>query len=143
MLSKKNWPFEIYFLLILFFTLNRVFDFFSPQSHVYLFFSILCSFSKAHYFFYFVNFTQLLMSLLHCLLLGMYVYRWRVFPTKFWKYFLLLKIFFDMTGHGYEWNSFIAMMYSSPKIAFIGLFGVLSLYVPAYVAGYRYVFEKK
>ena len=140
---RKKWIWETYFFLVLFYTLRDAYFFFSPGSPIHLYFYILYVFDFRFAFIYSLNLVQILLSLTQCLALAFYVYRIRFLKPYVWQYTFILKIIFDLFGHSYQVNELKSFYYDNPKICLLFLLQSLILYLPSYVACYRYAFRQK
>ena len=100
-------------------------------------------FSHAYIFYYVEFIMNLIFNVLAVVPLYLYTFKISFGDRRLWKLFLLVKIFFELTGHLYEVNSWKAMLSESWQIGTLAILSFIILRFPAYLACYRYAFEKE
>ena len=141
--AKKLWIWEVYFVLLIGFTLRQAVNLFHPEGTANLYFFILRAFDSLFIFNYFMNVAQVLLDILYFVPLALYIYDKKFLSPEIWKSLFILRLFFDVAGHSYEWNTLISIFYADPIIGLIVLVESVSTYIPSYIVCYRYAFQGK
>lgn len=141
MLFIRHIFWSIYFLIFIFFIVQKTTVFFNPESAQFFYYRVICYFDPRFFTFYFSAFLQILLNALHCIPLFFYITQRRIFKPNIWQYLLILRLIFDITGYSYELNSLLAFYHSNPKISFILVISTVILYLPSYWACYRCAFK--
>lgn len=140
---RTKWLWEGYFLFMVILIAGKAYSFFAPHTPQYLYFKILYSFNPAFFIPYYLGFLQIVVNIFHCLPLGLYTWRIRLFKPRFWKCLFVLKVILDLTGHSYEMNTLISMYYASPQACALTVSFALIPHIPFYWACYAYAFRQK
>lgn len=141
MSAKGRWIAEAYFVLFVALTVRKAYNFFAPHSPNYLFFEFLYTFDPVFFGLYFLNLIQIVLNLFHALPLLLYILHIPLYRPRFWRYLLIFRLIFDITGHSYELNHLVAMYYADPLVCLLVFLSSVSPYIPSYVACYRYAFR--
>ena len=143
MLSKHQWLWTVYFLLILLFTVKEGYDLFAPDSQAALYYLIVRAFDSKFNFDYGAHIGRLILNIIHCLPLLLYAYRIRFLPPRFWQGLFALRCLFEISGHSYEMNSLAALRHIGLGYLITAL-AIMSIpYIPSYIACYWYAFRQE
>ena len=136
--SKHRWIWELYFLIILFFAVQKTVDLLSPNSEEYLYYFILRSFNPIFHITYFAHLTHVLLNLIHCIPLLLYIYGIRFLNPYFWQGLFISRCLFEIFGHSYKLKTIAAYYQTNPKLLCIILLTLILPHIPSYVVCYRY-----
>ncbi len=131
-----------YFLVLLMYVGQATYRFFVPGETTHLYFTILYAFDDIFLLNYLVNLCQITLNLIHLVPVLLYIFRMRVFNAKFWQYLLILRLMFDIFGHSFEMLSLRSLLYLNVKVFLFVLAQSVSVYIPSYIACYRYAFKR-
>lgn len=137
---KGRWIAEAYFVLFVGLTVRKACNFFAPHSPSHLYFEFLYVFDPVFWGLYSLNLLQIVLNLLHALPLLLYIWRIPLLRPRFWRYLLILRLIFDITGHSYEMNHLVSMYHADPLLCLLVFLSSISPYIPSYVACWRYAF---
>ncbi len=137
-----QWVWMGYFVILATFVGSNVYRFFVPGEQTHLYFTILYSFDPIFLLNYLVNLCQITLNIIHLIPVLLYVFRVRVFNPKFWQYLLILRLIFDLFGHSFEINFLKSLYYHNIKVFLFVLAQSIFVYIPSYIACYRYGFER-
>lgn len=143
MLKKISWIEIAYLILMTYLIGTKVYNFFSPEAQLNLYFRILRAFDITFYIPYLLTFCQVVFNTLSLIPLFLYIFKLSFLKKKFWQYFLVFNFIFDLTGHPFHINELIGIYQTSPRIAITILLSSVIPYFPKYVACYRYAFTDK
>ena len=133
---------NIYFIILLAFLAAKAYRFFSIDSAVYHYFTVLMAFDPSLTILYLINLLQIIINLLHALPVLFYIHRLKIGPPQFWKILLILRVLFDITGHSYETTYLISLYYFDLKICFLVFLLSIATYIPSYIVCWRYAFAR-
>ena len=137
---KRNFFWLVYFVVFLLFIIREAVNFFFSSYPTHTYFEILLGFDAAYVMSYTLNFMQVIFSLIHLLPLILYIERIRLFSPELWRILLVFRIIFDLTGHPYEIYQLTAIYQINPHLTFIILIQIIFIYIPSYIACFRYAF---
>lgn len=137
---QERWVWEIYLILLLGFVLRKFFNFFYPQSQSYIYFRILYAFDPFFFSSYLFNGIQVTLNLANCIPLILYIYRISWLKPVYWQYLLIFRLIFDIIGHPFELNHIVAAFHNNPKACLFFFIQSISIYLPSYIACFRYAF---
>lgn len=145
-----------YFLLYAPRVLARAIQFGHPSFSPNLYYTIMRHMHPYFWIPFMFNFFQIGINLIHVLVLFLYIFHIKIFNRSFWQVLFVLRIAFDVCGHGYalnEWASYYIVgaetCFQSPTTSSIlctpwhlefVLF--LTFFVPSYIASYMYAFGR-
>src|SRR6185503_4512269 len=143
MSKSQRFIWELYFLVVLLFTVRKSFSFFDPQSDVYLYFEILTSFDSGLKIIYLFNLLQIIFNVIQFLPLALFIYDKKLLTAIVWQIFFSFKVAFDLVGHTFESNILLSLWHSDTLLT-VGIFvSSTAIYVPAYIALFLYAFCQK
>lgn len=142
MFSKKNWIWEVYFLIITYLTILKAIEFLTPSSVYQTYFFILYSFKKTFFVLYALHFFQILINLTQCVCLGLFVYKKRFLSPELWQTLFIMRIFFDLFGQRYAMNQCISLFHFDLLLGLFSIVSLLGLYLPSYIGCFLYSFRQ-
>ncbi len=132
-----------YFFVIVSFAYINAFEFFSPSQPKHLYFFILFAFNASFYISYALESFQIFFNILSCFCLALYIFRIRLFTPTFWQHVFILRCIFDLIGHSYEMNYFLAYYNTSILFFWILIGTAILTYIPSYFACFEYAFGNR
>jgi len=139
--KKISWIWKFYFIIFLFMCQKKLIHVFWPDSKEFLYYFILRAFDSIFHIPYCQYLLQVFLSALHCIVLFLFIYRIKWLNAEFWKYALILRCLFEVTGHSYELNNLIAFYRYDPMILLSILAFYITPHIPSYFASYWYAFK--
>ncbi len=140
---KKIWLWEIYFFILLLFIFNKAYRIFSPDSSIHFYFSVLNAFHPLLIFIYLLSLIQIFLNIFHCIPVFCYIHKIKIGGPRFWQTLFILRIIFDVVGHSYQIKYLTSLYYFSPKVFAFVFLQSISIYIPSYIACYRYAFKQE
>lgn len=136
--DRLEW--KIYFFLISPLYLGNLVGVLEPRSPVFAYYHILMAFDKDYTLLYSLNIASAALNFCSLFLIFLFAFRIYWLPARFWQWFLLLRAFFDLTGHAYEMNFIKSMLYSKTIYTVPTLLLALIFIIPSYIACFKYAF---
>lgn len=136
----KNWPWIIYGFLLTIIITQDTRDIFLDNPPLLMYYTILIALNKYYIVYLVFNIISIFINFLALLIVFYYAFNIKC-DLKFWKICFFLRIFFDLTGHNYNWQTIKA---SFSQSFFYGLLTVIFFTIPfifSYIAHYQHVFR--
>lgn len=143
MSRETRWLWEIYLFVYLGIVCADAYNFFAAHTPKHIYLQILHSFHPVLWTTYILNLLQTAFSVLHILPLALYIFQIPLFQPRLWRYLLIIRLAFDLTGHSYEMNTILSMRHADPMAGSLGLLFVILPYLPSYLGCYRYAFRRE
>ena len=140
---KRQWIWEAYFIIILFFAIRKVYDLVMPSSSDFLYYFILRSFNSVFYITYSAHVIHVFLNIIHCIPLFLYIYKIRFLNPEIWRYLFILRCIFEISGHSYQVNTLTALFDSNPILLLLTILIPLLTHFPSYIACYWYAFRQE
>ena len=138
---KNRWVWEIYFVIMLAFSVKGLYNVFSPNSESFLYYFILRAFDPVFYFHYSAFVLQVFLNVIHCFPLFFFIYQIRFGHPAAWKTLLVLRSVFEVIGHTYGMNSLVALYHSRSNFFLPVAVATIIPHIPSYAACYWYAFR--
>ena len=106
-----------------------------------LYYHIVVAFDINFFGIYFSNLIAVVLNTLGLLPLYLYVYQINFLNKSFWRWFLVLRLAFDVTGHNYEMNFIKALSHDNALLSMKAILTYVMLNLPSYMALYVYAFS--
>ncbi len=137
----EKWPWKIYGVLLTSIVTHDVIAFLSPDSELRTYYTILIAFNKLYFIPLLLNILSMVINCLVPIVVFYYAFNMSS-DKKFWKIFLFVRIFFDLTGHFYSLQLIKSAYFQSPTYA-LACIGILLIPIlPSYIAHYSYIFKE-
>jgi len=112
------------------------------ESAVYSYYHALIAFHPDYFLQYAMNVASATLNAFALIPLFLYTFRGSFLWPRFWQWFFILRIAFDLTGHAYEAKLVKSLFISHSGYAISSLLLLLLLVVPSYIACFRYAFRQ-
>lgn len=141
-MSKKISWISLGYLLLMFYLIGlKVYHFFSPNSQINLYYTILRAFDPAFYIPYLLTLAQIIFNVLSLFPLFLLIFQIPFLNQRIWQYLLIFNFIFDLTGHSYQTNEIIGIFRTDPRIAISIFLSSTIPYIPKYIACFQYAFQ--
>jgi hypothetical protein len=106
-----------------------------------LYYHIAIAFNTYFFGIYFLNHTAVTLNLLSVIPLYLYIYRIDFLDKHFWRWFFVIRLAFDITGHNYEMNLLKSIGHDNAWVSLKVIINYTALALPTYLALYDYAFR--
>ena len=138
--KQHNWIWKFYFLFYLFSASLNLSYFFSTDSPIFRYYQIGIAFNIYFFGIYFLNLTSVILNILSVFPLCLYAFKINFLSKQFWRWFLILRFAFDVTGHNYEINLLKSISHDSVLLGIKTLLTYAILTLPSYLGLYDHAF---
>ncbi len=143
MLLKIGLRWKIYFFIAAPLTLGNFLAVLHPDSPLYAYYHILMTFDADFTLFWGLNIASGLLNFISLIPFFLYVFQIKFLKLRIWQWLFALRVIFDLTGHSYEVSFFKSLFYSNPQYALSMILLSLAVYIPSYIACYKYSFREE
>ena len=138
---KKNLGWKIYFILFCVMAWGNLVSLFAADSPPYIFYHIFIAFHTLAHVNYFLNIGSAVLTLLSAMPMFLCILEASWLPLDFWKFFILLRLTFDLLGRSYEFIFFKSLWIDDYRYGLAYLFSLSALLFPSYWLIFRYAFH--
>lgn len=133
----------IYFILYFVMTIANIFYFFSPQNQIYWYYQVLMAFDMGFIVPYLLNALSIILNTLSLLpLYGLMTGR-AFLRTRFWGYFLALRLLMDFFGKSFEFKLLKSYFFENPTTAWASIGMIVAFSLPSYIGIFVYATRLK
>ncbi len=134
---------KIYFCLFAFLVVNNAAISLWPDSDPYIYYHILAAFHPRFYFAFGMHLISDALNLLNLIPFYFYVFRQSFAGTKLWRNVFILRIIFEIFGHGYEFKMIKSLFYTNHLLVVSFLVLYILILLPSYYGVFQYAFRRK
>ncbi len=140
--KRRGFAWNIYYACIVYILFLKTYLFFSSSTKIHFYYSCLKAFNPLFYWTYGCALLQILTGLGCVIALTLFSSRTVLGPARLWQTLFISRLFFDATGHSFQWNEIVAVGRFAPKYVGIYLLLITFIYIPFYWACFTYAFRR-
>ncbi len=118
-------------------------SFFSADSPVPLFHTIIFYFFPLHLIKYLIDLCQTILSVGHLIPLALYIFKQHSSNKRLWRILFTLRLLFDIIGHSFAKIQLKSLHHENTTYFWISIVSIMILYLPLYYANFKYAFILK
>lgn len=113
------------------------------DSRIFRFYAALCAFEPWSAIWYVSNFIQVLLNILIFIPFLFYIYNKNLPFRNLWPWILIGKVFFDISGHYYQFLDCKSLFYLKPSYGIFSALAQIIIWAPSYGAPISLIIQHK